>query len=131
MGAAADSSPHRAVWWLVAAGMVVVIAAGAIFAFSRINASQHHTLTGTLTAPDCGGGYDVENAAIKVTDENGHTVGAGTTSGNEAETGCRVSFSLEVGEAKYYDFEIGTHGAPTYSKGDLEAANWHLDLSLT
>lgn len=94
---------------------------------------EGHTLTGTLYAGECGGGYDIKNASVTIRDENDTVIGAGTTSPVDSLDGfgCEVAFSIGgLPDAEFYQLEIGTHGAPSYTLAELEGAGWHIELSL-
>jgi hypothetical protein len=41
--------------------------------------AEKHTFKVSLTATECGGGYDIENAAVEIRDEKDKLIGAGTT----------------------------------------------------
>src|SRR5579884_259717 len=43
-----------------------------------------YLLTGTVDAPQCGAGYDIENAAVTVRDEHDVVIGATQTTANQA-----------------------------------------------
>jgi hypothetical protein len=96
---------------------------------------KKHTLTGTLDAlGDCiaaSNGYE-----IVVTDENSKIVATTTTerfptdADNPANVCDAIPFSVEVPERKFYAMEIGVHDAPTWSRSDLAAADWGVDLIL-
>lgn len=93
---------------------------------------EKHDITGMLTAPECGGGYDVENASVEVRDEDEKLIGSSTT-GFDTSTGsgCEVEFTVRgVPKASFYQITIGTHGGPSYSYADMRSNNWHLALSL-
>lgn len=94
--------------------------------------SEKHTITGKLLAPECGGGYNVENAPVEVRNEKDELIGAGTTS-SDVGTGpaCLVEFSVsDVPSASFYQITIGTHRGPSYSRSKMQALDWHLELSL-
>jgi len=119
-----------------AAAAVIVLAGVGFLAFTLLSSGET-TLTGTLDANECGGGFDIENSTVKVLDESGNVVGATTTSGNTPDpnagnrsTGCHVEFEVDVKDAEFYELSIGTHGGPTYTKDELEAQDWHVELEL-
>jgi hypothetical protein len=101
-----------------------------------------HTMNGTLTVIDidtlgtgdpCGGGYDVEHAAVEVRDQGDHLIGAATTGTNVSTDDllCTVHFTVDqLPEVKFYQITIGSHGGPAYSLEELEKMNWKVDLSL-
>lgn len=43
---------------------------------------------------------------------------------------CQFSFEVEVPDASFYSVEVSHRGAVNYSRADLEAAAWTLDLTL-
>ena len=93
---------------------------------------EDHTVTGTLVAPKCGGGYALTNASVEIRDESDTLIGSGSTGINEDFGGkCSVSFQIEnVPKAEFYQFKVGTHGAPTYTYEEMQAQDWDLSLSL-
>lgn len=92
------------------------------------------TLTGTINAPQCAAGYQIENAAVTVKNETGAIIGATTTGVHEdfssTKFGCTTDFSLSVPKAAFYQVQIGTHGGPAYSFADMQANGWKLALTL-
>jgi hypothetical protein len=91
------------------------------------------TLTGTLEAPECGGGYAITNASVEVRDETDTLIGASNTGFDTTSSSgiCKVEFTVTgLPRAEFYQITIGTHGGPSYSLEEMEAANWHLELSL-
>jgi hypothetical protein len=112
-------------------GMLVVLAAcSSGKSFSEI--SHSHTITGTLSAPQCGGGYDIINANVEVRNENDTLIGSATTV-KKADVGgqCTVGFTIpEVPQAKFYSIKIGSHSGPNYSFDQMQQNNWTVDLSL-
>lgn len=112
------------------AGVIALIVV-LVFKFSIFGGSATHQLTGILTAPECGDGYDVENASVEITDETGALIAA-TSTGFDAAAGgnCYVTWSAEVPDAEFYQLEVGTHGAPSYSFEEMERMNWTVRLSL-
>jgi hypothetical protein len=79
-------------------------------------------LTGTITAPECGGGYEIENANVDVRDQNDTLIGATTTGLDQGTgSGCTTSFSLQVPKATFYQAKIGTLGGPSYTFAELQA----------
>jgi len=87
-------------------------------------------LVATLSAPECGGGYNIENAAVDIRDQNDKLIGAASTGIDEAGPGCKVSFAVAVPKASFYQIKIGTHSGPSYSFDELQSMNFHVDLSL-
>jgi hypothetical protein len=90
-------------------------------------------LKGTVTAPECAGGYAITNANVEVRNQSNTLIGTGTTGSDVAtHTGtCTAEFTVELAEeATFYKVTIGTHDGPSCSKADLDAANWTIDLEL-
>lgn len=128
------SSPAIAVGSLAA----LAIVGAAIFLLTRDgNPSDEprpkelFALTGSLSAPECGGGYEIEFASVEVRDQSDRLIGSGTT-GNDVSPGgaCEVEYNLDVPKATFYQVEIGTHGGPSYSFAEMETVDWNLELSL-
>lgn len=97
--------------------------------------SDTRPISGYLAAPECAGGYDIENSEVELRNEKNEIIGTGDTSANLipmfVELGCVVEFRInEVPNAKFYSLAIGTHEGPNYSLDELEAENWQVDLSL-
>jgi hypothetical protein len=137
--------PQRAripgwVWLIVGAILVAGLVVGvAIFYSSRSSKSSEepspsktYELTGTLSAPECSGGFEIEGASVDVRDQNDKLIGSGTTSFNTltTESPCQVDFEVAVPKATFYQITIGTHGGPSYSFEVLQGFDFHLDLSL-
>jgi hypothetical protein len=131
----------KAVWLVVGAVLVAGIAvAGAIILTSRGGGESTsdepppkrvYKIAGTLSAPECGGGYDIENSSVQIRDQNDKLIGSASTGLDEDYTiGCSVSFEIEVPKAAFYQTTIGTHGGPSYSFAEMGANNWKLELSL-
>jgi hypothetical protein len=94
--------------------------------------AEKHDIRGTLTAPECGGGYEIENASVEVRDEDDKLIGSATT-GSDIGTGgdCKVEFTVaDVPKASFYQVKIGTHGGPSYSYSEMKSRDWSFDLSL-
>lgn len=90
-----------------------------------------HKVTGTVSAPDCAKGYNLEHADVKIRNEKNDIIAATTTSSNTTNSyRCEVTFKASVPDAKFYQVTIGTHGAPSYSHSDMERKKWTLGLSL-
>jgi hypothetical protein len=93
------------------------------------------TLMGTLQAPVCGSGYNIEYANVIVRDENNTVIGNATTSANvnSADTSkpCVVQFVVpNLRKAERYQIRIGTHDGPTYTFDELQSRNWTIQLYL-
>lgn len=92
------------------------------------------TMKGVLTAPECGGGYDLENSQVILRNEAEEIIGTGQTQVNllkGLDTLCAVSFEVdEVPDADFYTVEVGTHSGPAWSKAELEALDFSPSLNL-
>ena len=44
--------------------------------------------------------------------------------------GCTVAFELEVPDAEFYEIEVGRRGELSYSRSELEAMDWDVELTL-
>ena len=130
----------RTPWVLVAAvavavGLIATLTtrddgAGGGSSGSGPTPSSFH-LTGTLSAPSCDGGYDIEHASIFVRNQSDELIGSSTTSGNTSSGyGCEVSFAVDVPRANFYTLKIGTHEGPAYSFEEMTSNGWNLSLSL-
>ena len=87
-------------------------------------------------------GYDdiQEGANVVALDGEGNTLGVTDLGGGEYytppdgewfETTCRFSFEVElVSEAPFYTVEIAGQEGPTFKQDDLEADDWHIELTL-
>jgi hypothetical protein len=135
-------TPRRASRSLQMIGAAILVAAlvvtgGIVWASNRSKSSDEpnpaktYSMEGTLSADDCGGGYEIEYASVDVRDQNDKLIGSATTSGDTGSGfGCEVDFDVEVPKATYYQVTVGTHGGPSYSFEELQAQNWRLDLTL-
>ncbi len=98
------------------------------------SADDGDTITGRLTAPRCGGGYDIELEQVVLRNESEDIIATGDTSANLLEplgTPCVVDFTLkDVPEAEFYTVEIGTHSGPAYSRADLAEQGFATELTL-
>jgi hypothetical protein len=93
--------------------------------------SEKHTIVGALEAPECGGGYDIENAGVEIRNETDKLIGSTTTSSDVGENGCKVTFTVDdVPKASFYQIQIGTHGGPSYTYEEMKSRGWQVDLSL-
>jgi hypothetical protein len=111
------------------------VAVGGGISFLVTDAAQSggkHTVTGTLEAPKCGGGYGLTNANVEFRNESETLIGSSSTGENQDFGGkCRVLFEIaDVPKAEFYQLKVGTHGAPTYTYEEMQAQNWNLSLSL-
>jgi hypothetical protein len=130
----------RAPWVIVA---VAVLAVGIIATLTTRNDSSggggsspataptSYHLTGTLSAPSCDGGYNIEYANIYVRNQSDELIGSGTTTGDTSSGfGCEVSFGIDLPRASFYTLKIGSHDGPAYSFEEMTANGWSLSLSL-
>lgn len=128
----------RTPWVVVAA---VVVAVGVIAALTTRDdgsggggsspAPTSFHITGTLSAPSCDEGYNIEYANIYVRNQSDELIGSGTTTGNTSSGfDCEVSFDIDVPRASFYTLKIGSHDGPAYSFEEMTANGWSLSLSL-
>jgi hypothetical protein len=119
---------------VVAVGVVAALTSGGDDAGGGGSSSEPTTyhLTGTLSAPTCDGGYNIEYASIYVRNQSDELIGSGTTTGNlsSSEYGCEVSFGVDVPKATFYTVRIGSHDGPAYSFEEMTANGWSVSLSL-
>ena len=80
------------------------------------------------------GGYSDVNSGTNVTVKNGEGKLLGITDLSSGETAgsysCKFSFEMEVANSEFYSFDIGNRDEVSYSKDELEAKGWSLDLTL-
>lgn len=81
------------------------------------------------------GGYDdiEEGAQIKVTNEDGTLIGTASLGRGSRVEGRRCRFewtASDLPDAAFYNFELGRRGELTYSKADMEAADWTVGMTL-
>lgn len=113
-------------------------------------------VVGSWTRCGGSGGYDDFGAGMNVTarDGSGRIVGSGNSrnltesdlssdlpglaaaAADESEEDgidvtCVVSFEIEVEDADFYEIEVGSRGGLSYSRADLDAADWFIELSLS
>ncbi len=106
----------------------VILVAIAGFLVTR---PKHHTIDGSLSAPECGGGYEIVNANVEVRDQDNKVIGSTITGFDDRDSPqCSVTFTVDVPKADYYQIKIGTHAGPSYSFDEMESNHWRLDLSL-
>jgi hypothetical protein len=120
---------------IIAAAAVVLVAVGGFVATRALSHGAKLDLTGYAAAPECGGGYEIENANVEVLNQANEIVGAATTTSDLLAGGgnalCLVSFSVsDVTEADFLKLRIGTHDGPVYQADQLEASGWTVDLTL-
>lgn len=109
MGVVTSRGFRRSTAFLVAAAVLVGCGGGG-----------GHTITGSILSKECHG--SVGNATVEIRNEADDLIGAGTTTASRVtDAGCRARFEInDVPDAKFYSFHIGTHGAPSYSKAEME-----------
>lgn len=80
------------------------------------------------------GGYsDIElGKQIVITNEDSHILATAILLPHPDATNkeCLFQFLADVPDAQYYSFKLGRRGEIVYSKSDLEASKWHVDLEL-
>jgi len=134
--------------------LVVVFAAMLIGACSPAAPATpaNHTITGTLSfrgftasgATECTGAYSIADdletgMQVVLLDEAGTTIGAAelTNAGRDVVSDnthgdggrCTGAFSFAaVPDAAFYRVRLGVRTSEQYSKADLEASGWNLDL---
>lgn len=108
-----------------------------------------HDITGTFSLTDSdgvtvarngscsgNGGYsDIDQGAqITARDEDSTLIGTATLSAgapNSGRTTCSFSFNFEeLPDADFYTFELGRRGDLTYSRAEMEQADWTLFFTL-
>jgi len=91
-----------------------------------------YRLVGVLSAPECGGGYNIENAQATVRNEKNAVIGTATTSDDVSDTSsvCTVWFRIGLPKAKFYQLTVGSHGAPVYTFAQLKTMSWKVILVL-
>jgi hypothetical protein len=136
------SAPERRRHTLLFASIAAVLVIGVgvavgggilLFATDVFSGGKTHTLNGILTAPECGGGYAIENANVELRDESNKLIGSAVTSSRWATVTdeCKVEFRIDdVPQSDFYQLKVGTHGAPSYTYDELNAQGWNLGLSL-
>jgi hypothetical protein len=128
-GTVAPSGPSRRTPWIVGGIIAAIILVGIVLALILLRGREYEVV-GSLEAPECGGGYDIEFASVKVRNEAGDLIGSATTGPDVGEFVCRVRFTVTVPEAEFYEFTIGTHGGPSYSFEELQGRDFRVELSL-
>lgn len=84
---------------------------------------------------------DIQNGtSIKVESGNGNTLALGSlTNGlwtfdpsKKADMGCVFDFTMEnvAKDQEFYEFTLGDRGGETFSRADLQARGWKVDLLL-
>jgi hypothetical protein len=137
---ASTPKPNRAPWIIGGAVLAAAVVVGLALFFLLRNDNpsdeprpkQLFAIKGSLSAPECGSGYEIEYANVEVRDQNDRLIGSATTGGDTADGfGCEVSFDVDVPKATFYQVTVGTHRGPSYSFEELQAQDFALDLSLS
>lgn len=82
------------------------------------------------------GGFDDLDGYLNVviSDGSGNIIATESTSSGEYQKypeACSFEFTIDdVPDTDFYEIKIGRRGGPTYSREELEAANWRIDLSI-
>ena len=77
------------------------------------------------------GGYDDIKIGTQITvrDQSGTIIGVGELEPIHTEMNkCEFTFTIAVPNVTFYTFEMGRRGEITYTKQELEQADWHVDL---
>lgn len=86
---------------------------------------KSQVMAGNVVAPDCDGGYGLENSRVPLRNETNDIIGTATTSSNQiapVTDPCVVGFEIEdVPRAKFYTVTIGSHEGPAWSLREMEA----------
>lgn len=92
------------------------------------------TMQGRLAAPECDGGWGLEDTQATLRNESGEIIGTTTTSSNlvaPVTSPCVVDFTIDdVPDASFYTIEIGTHEGPAWSAEEMQAMKFRPELSL-
>lgn len=124
--------------WIIAGLAVLALAAvGGFLLLGDDNPSDEprprklFNLQGSLSAPECGGGYAIEFASVEIRDQQDRLIGSTTTGGDSGGGGsCSVDFETEVPKATFYQITIGSHGGPSYSFEEMQDMGFTVVLSL-
>jgi len=125
------------------AGAVLVLSlttAGSLLVLSRRHGATPtstplphgaHRLVGSISAPECGGGYAIDAATVIVRDDHGAIIGTATTR-DAAMNGdrCLANFGMDLPKARFYQIRIGSHDGPVWSYDDLQGHDWAVFLRL-
>jgi hypothetical protein len=119
-------------------------------------ASEMHTVTGTVVIPSSQyfglegrGPYDVGDpchgdagfddiragASVRALDQAGNVVGlgrlrSGTLIDIGTVRGCEFSWTMDVADADFYAFEVANRSGPSFSRDELQALRWIVELSI-
>jgi hypothetical protein len=124
-------------WIIAVLAVLALVAIGGVLLLGDDNPSDEprprelFNLKGSLSAPECGGGYAIEFASVEIRDQQDRLIGSTTTSGDSGGGGsCAVDFATEVPKATFYQITIGTHGGPSYSFEEMQNMDFTVALSL-
>lgn len=114
--------------------MLALVGGLAACGSSDEGADSAPAMDGRLIAPECGGGYDLEDAQVTLRNESDEIIGTATTTSNRVApltAPCVVDFSIsEVPKAKFYTIKIGTHAGPAWSAKELASQDFDPELTL-
>jgi len=70
--------------------------------------------------------------SVEVRDKARRLIGSSRAGSDTfAGSGCVVTFTIRrLPETAFYQIEIGKHGGPSLTFRELEAANWHVEVTL-
>jgi hypothetical protein len=110
--------------WVIVGAPVLILGLVAFGAKAALGHGSKHDLAGFAVAPECGGGYEIENANVELLNQANEIVGASTTSSDLLAGGghdlCLTSFSIsQVPNADLFKLRIGTHDGPIYMPSPL------------
>jgi hypothetical protein len=123
-----------------------MIAAAVLLIMAACGGSSSHTVHGDLTAStgtfsslSGGGGSDVSDGdQVTAKDESGKTIGTGVVHEHTCKSSqerllfnCFTFTINDVGNAKFYEFQVNRHGSDKFSRSKLEQMHWRVSLSLT
>lgn len=116
---------------LVIRGYVLVTAPRAVFALDFVSGAGGEAI--------CIGRFGLadfaEGAAVTVRDESGRVVGAsyleaGTIAQGYDPLTCEWTFTVEVGSAEFYTFEVARHGEITFARAEIESRQGDVYITL-
>lgn len=123
--------------------LLLVLGGGGVLAVG-LSRAQGHTIHGTMALhEDVGlgqgsctgqGGYDDihDGTAVVIKDESSKVLATGSLGSGTIDSGvCLFHFTVSgVPDANFYEVEVSHRGNVTYSKADIEKADWEVDLEL-
>ena len=121
-------------------GLIVLVVAGVLVVGV---CGSNNTIHGTLTVQESvgqgsctgTGGYDDIHAGTQVTirDQSGKLLATGLLDGGTPQglEACVFTFTIDhLPSSDFYQVEVSHRGEISYSRSDLEHADWHVDLTL-